>query len=162
MKKSKSNLTYWAILAILGIFLIVGHNAAVNIICKVFGAALILFAVPGVVSWWKTKSKAPEALARLIGSVAFCAVGLWILFNTPAFVRFINVLVGLVILIPSAVSLYRAWKNGRDIVPMVLAALGIVLGLVIACNNIATTWVAVCAGAGLVYTAVTGFLADRR
>lgn len=79
MKKHGTNLIYWVILAALGIFLIIGHNVALNIVCKVIGVALLLAAVSGVYSWWKTKSRKPEAIARLIGSLAFFGLGLWIL-----------------------------------------------------------------------------------
>ena len=36
-------------------------------------------ALSGIYSWWKTKSRKPEAIARLIGSLAFLGLGLWIL-----------------------------------------------------------------------------------
>jgi hypothetical protein len=107
MKKHGTNLIYWVILAALGIFLIIGHNVALNIVCKVIGVALLLAAVSGVYSWWKTKSKKPEAIARLIGSLAFFGLGLWILLATGDFISFINVALGFVIILSAALTLYR-------------------------------------------------------
>ncbi len=158
----KKNTINWIILGALGLFLIFGHNAAVNIICKVVAIGLLLAAAYGVFAWWKTKSKAPDGLARLAGSLAFCALGLWILFKTDSFVKFINVVIGLAIIIAGAFSLYHAWKSGGSKVSLILPALAIALGIIIACWNAATTWFVVGEGFGLLYTAITGFLGERK
>ena len=159
--KNKGNTLSWIILAALGLFLVIGHNAALDIVCKVVAAGLVLTAASGVYGWWKTKSKAPDAIASLLGSVLFCVIGLWIFFKTDSFVRLINVVLGLVMIITGAYNLYREWKFSRNPVILVLAGLAVVAGIVIACSNAATTWVVVSAGIGLIYTAVTGFLAER-
>ena len=160
MKKAKSGYLFWLILAALGIFLIVGHNLAQEIICKIIAVALICSAVSGMISWWKGKSKSPEALASLLGSVLFCVFGLWILFNTQRFINLINIILGAVIIISSLFSLYRSYKLGLKL-HMALAAVGVVLGIVIACYNAATSLPVILQGIGLIYTAVTGFLAER-
>lgn len=162
MKKHSGNLIYWIILAALGIFLIIGHNVALNIVCKVIGVALLLAAVSGVYSWWKTKSRKPEAIARLIGSLAFFGLGLWILLATGDFISFINVALGFVIILSAALTLYRGIKAGLHLPTIILAVIGIALGLIIACTNAATTWLVYCEGLGLIYAAVTGFMGERR
>ena len=149
MKKHGTNLIYWVILAALGIFLIIGHNVALNIVCKVIGVALLLAAVSGVYSWWKTKSRKPEAIARLIGSLAFFGLGLWILLATGDFISFINVALGFVIILSAALTLYRGIKAGLHLPTIILAVIGIALGLIIACTNAATTWLVYCEGLGL-------------
>ena len=158
---NKGNTLYWIVLAALGLFLVIWHNAALDIVCKIVAAGLVLASAAGIYGWWKDKSKAPEALAGLLGSVAFCIIGLWIFFKTGAFVRLINVVLGLVMIFCGAYNLYREWKSTRNTVVMVLACLAVVIGIIIACNNAATTWVVVAAGLGLIYTAVTGYLAER-
>ena len=160
MKSAKKHTVHWLILAALGIFLIVGHNLALNIVTKIIAVALILTAAGGVAGWWKTKSRKMEDIASLIGSAVFCLIGIWILLNTNAFITLINVVLGLLIAISSGLGLYRAWKTGFKL-PMILSAVGVVLGLIIACNNAATTWMTVAEGIGLLYAAVTGFLAER-
>lgn len=162
MKKHNRNTIYWIILAALGIFLIIGHSVALDIVCKVIAVGLLLAAVSGVYTWWKSKSKKPEALARLIGSLAFCSLGLWILLRTQDFVSFINVALGFVMIVSGALTLYRGIKEGKHIPTIVLAVVGMILGLIIACNNAATTAVVVLEGIGLLYTGVTGFLGERR
>lgn len=160
MKKAKSGYLFWLILGALGLFLIFGHNLAQEIICKIIAVALILSAASGVIAWWKEKSKSPEALASLLGSALFCVFGLWILFNTQRFINLINIVLGAVIIISSLYSLYRSYKLGLKM-HMILAAVGVVLGIVVACYNAATTLPVVLEGISLVYAAVTGFLAEK-
>ena len=40
--KNKGNTLSWIILAALGLFLVIGHNAALDIVCKVVAAGLVL------------------------------------------------------------------------------------------------------------------------
>lgn len=161
MKSAQKHTLHWLILAALGVFLIFGHNLALNIVVKIIGAALILAAAAGIIGWWKTRPHRKEDLAALTGNAVICLLGLWILLKTGTFITLINVVLGGIIILFSAVSLYRDWKIGRAKLPMILSGIGIVLGLIIACNNAATTWMTVSEGIGLIYTAVTGFMAER-
>ena len=61
-----------------------------------------------------------------------------------------------------AQSLIRGWKHDRSPVTIIGAVLGIILGLMIAFNNAATTWVTIAEGLGLLYTAITGYLGERQ
>ena len=150
----------WLVLALLGLFLIFGHNAALQIICKIIGVGLILLAVPGIINWWKEKSQAPEAIASLLANAVFCLLGLWILFSTQSFINLINIVLGLIIIVISLAMLYSAWKL-RHTSAIVMSAIGIVIGIIVACCNAATTLFAVAAGAGLIYTAITGYLSQK-
>ena len=161
MKGTRKNFVYWLILAALGVFLILGNRMAQDIMGKIFAVALLVAAASGIIAWLKDRSAAPDALFQLIGSVVVGAVGLWALLKTGEFITFLNVVLGLIILISSALSLYCGWKMGRDPLTMILAGLGMILGLVIACNNAATTWMTIAEGVGLIYTAITGFLGER-
>ena len=49
---------YWIILGALGIFLIIGHNAALGLVCKVIGAALAVCGVMGIVNYFRDKAAA--------------------------------------------------------------------------------------------------------
>ena len=159
MKKAKTSMLAWIILGVLGIFLIFGHNLVQDIICKIIAAALILTAVSSIVSWWKVKSKSPEALTTLAGSVVIGLIGLWILLNTATFIDLINIVLGAVIIAAGLINLYRGWKL-HDTLTIVLACLGIVLGIVIACYNAATSLPVILEGIGLLYTAVIGLLGE--
>lgn len=160
MKDKKTSFVHWLILALLGLFLIIGHSLAQDIICKIIGVALILSAVSGIAEWWKEKSKAPEAIVSLLGRVLIVLLGLWIVLNTGRFISLINVVIGIVIIAIGAVNLYSGWKL-HQVPHMVLAALAIALGVVVICCHAATSVPVICQGIGLIYTAAVGYLGDR-
>ena len=160
MKKQKSSILHWLVLAALGLALIIGHRLAQDIIGKILAIGLVLTAASGIYAWWKEKSKSPEALASLLGNGIICLLGLWILFNTQRFISLINVVIGAVIIFIGAQNLYRSYKLGLK-PHMALAALAIVLGLVVVFYNAATSLPVICQGIGLIYTAAVGYLGDR-
>lgn len=160
MNKGKGNIIQWIILAGLGVFLILGNRLAQGIMGKVFAIALLAVAISGIWAWWKGKQKTPDAIARLCGSIVMGGVGAWALLDTTAFITFLNVVLGLIMIVTGVLGFCRGWKAGKDKLTMILAVIGMILGLVIACNNAATTWVTIAEGIGLIYTAVTGFLGE--
>lgn len=162
MKNGKQRFIPWLVLAAIGVFLIIGHNLALDIMAKVLAVGLIVTALSGVFAWWKNKSKKSDAIAKLIGSVVLCVVGIWILANSHTFITVINVVLGAIMIISGVLNLYHGWKAGKDTVTMVLSVIGIVLGVIIALNNAATTWMTVAEGIGLIYSAVTGFISERK
>jgi len=58
--------------------------------------------------------------------------------------------------------LVRGWKANKDIIMIVMGAIALILGLIIACSNAATSWVIVAEGIGLIYTAITGFIGEKK
>lgn len=161
MEKKETSALHWIILAALGLALIIGHNLAQDIIGKILAVGLILAAASGVVTWWKEKSRAPEALASVLGNVLLCVLGVWILFNTQRFISVINVVIGIVIIAIGVYNLYVSWKMNMR-VHMVLAAFAVLLGIVVVFYNAATSLPVICQGIGLVYTAAVGYLNDRQ
>ena len=159
----KKNIPSLIITGLLGLFLIFWPNASLNIAGKLAGIALLLVAAAGVYAWLKDKSTRPADLARLIGSAAAAIVGLWILFNTASFEAFIPVVLGIVMIAFGATELFKAFRGGKNPVSMALAAIAVVLGLIVAFNPFASIKATViCAGAALLYTAVTGILTELK
>ena len=160
---NKKNIPSLLIMGLLGLFLILWPNASLNIAGKLAGIALLLIAAAGIYTWLKEKSRKPSDLARLIGSAAAAIIGLWIIVNTRTFEKFIPVVLGIAMIVFGATELYRAFKGGRNAVSMVLAAIAVVLGLVVAFNPFATIKLTViCAGIALLYTAVTGIMNEMK
>ena len=160
MKKEKSSVLHWLVLAVLGLALIIGHNLAQDIIGKILAVGLILTAASGIYGWWKEKSKAPEALTGLLGNIVIFLIGLWILLNTQRFISLINVVIGAVIILVGLKNLYVGYKLGLK-VNMILAALAVILGVIVVFYNAATSLPVICQGVGLIYTAIVGYLGDR-
>ena len=160
---NKKNIPSLLIMGLLGLFLILWPNASLNIAGKLAGIALLLIAAAGIYTWLKEKSRKPSDLARLIGSAAAAIIGLWIIVNTRTFEKFIPVVLGIAMIVFGATELYRAFKGGRNVVSMVLAAIAVVLGLVVAFNPFATIKLTVIvAGIALLYTAVTGIMNEMK
>ena len=162
MKNNKQKFIPWLIMAAMGIFLIIGHGLALDIMGKVLAVGLIVTAAAGVITFFRTKEKKSQDIAKLIGFAVLCILGIWILLNTPTFITVINVVLGAIMILSGVLNLYHGWKMGKDIPTIVLSLVGIVLGFIIAFNNAATTWMTVMEGIGLIYSAVTGFISERK
>ena len=122
----------------------------------------IIAAVSGILGWWKEKSRSKDAIISLLGSLALLGIGLWIITNPIAFDTFLNVIIGLVLIITGVIWLVRGWKQNKDMIMIVMGAIALILGLIIACSNAATSWVIVAEGIGLIYTAITGFIGEKK
>ena len=161
-KANKANLITWLVLGILGLMLIVGKKVIKDALYIVMAVSLIIAAVSGVLGWWKEKSRSKDAIISLLGSLALLGIGLWIITNPTAFDTFLNVIIGLVLMITGVIWLVRGWKESKDIIMIVMGAIALILGLIIACSNAATSWVIIAEGIGLIYTAITGFIGEKK
>ena len=161
-KANKANLITWFVLGILGLMLIIGKKVIKDALYIVMAVGLIIAAVSGILGWWKEKSRSKDAIISLLGSLALLGIGLWIITNPTAFDTFLNVIIGLVLMITGVIWLVRGWKANKDIIMIVMGAIALILGLIIACSNAATSWVIVAEGIGLIYTAITGFIGEKK
>ena len=153
-----SRLLYWIILGILGLIIIIGQQFIKEVLLRIIGIGLIAATALGVYSWWREGDRSPQRIALLIGLVAVFALGWWITINPALFDKVINVVIGLIVIIMGVQWLARGWKMDRSIPVIGMGAVACVLGLIIACNNAATTWVVVLEGVGLLYTAIIGII----
>ena len=161
-RANKANLITWLTLGILGLMLIVGKKVIKDAMYIVMAVGLIIAAVSGILGWWKEKSRSKDAIVNLLGSLALLGIGLWIITNPVAFDTLLNVVIGLVLMITGVLWLVRGWKQDRDKIIIVMGAVALILGLIIGCSNAATNWVIVAEGIGLIYTAITGFIGEKR
>ena len=159
---NKGSALSWLLLGVIGVLLIVGRNFIKDVFYIVLAVGLILSAAAGIFGWWKEKSKKPAEIARLLGSALLVIVGIWILTHPGTFDAIVNVLIGAVLILAGGSWFVRGWSAERDLFPMVLGGVGVALGIVVICSKAATGWPIVLEGAGLIYTAVAGFLSERR
>lgn len=159
---NKSNLVSWLILLVLGLMLIIGRKLVKDALYIVFAVGLILSAAAGILGWWKEKNRSKDAILNLLGCLALLGIGIWILTNPVAFDTLLNVLIGLVLMVTGVQWLIRGYKQGKDMLIMIMGGISLVLGLIIACSNAATSWAVIAEGAGLIYTAITGVIAEKR
>ena len=159
MKQEKSGYLFWALLAVLGILLIVWNRAVQTTLCVIFALGLILVGGLGVYGWWKAKKRAPQALVDVAGSAVFVLVGLWILFRPARFIDLLNIVLGGILVVSSLLTLARVWKQ-RSWLPIALACVGVVLGLIIIFYNAATALSVIWEGLALVYAGVSGAIGE--
>ena len=159
---NKGSALSWLILGVIGLLLILGRNIVKDVFYIVLAVGLILSAAAGVAGWWKTKSKKPSEIARLLGSVILIIVGIWILTHPSRFDAIVNILIGAVMILAGVSWLLRGRAAGRDMLTMCLSVVAVILGVIVICSRAATSWPIVLEGASLIYTAVAGFIADRR
>ncbi len=154
----KRNGLYWILLGLLGIFLIIAHNTALDIIFKVIGLAIIISSIYGLVDFYKFR----DNTARLIGCIIGLIVGLWIFGNTWEFITFVNVVLGVILIVSGGVCLYRGFRRNSSDMRLIYPCISILIGIIIATSHAATSWVTIGAGIGIVYSAIVGYVGARR
>ena len=160
-KKNAGNLSRWVILGALGLLLIVAQRLAKDIVYTVFAIGLLMAGGAGVFGWWQTRSVQRDNLLSLAGSAAMIVVGLWILRNPETFDEVVNIIIGLVLIVAGVYWLSFSLKPVRNTLMIVLGAVAIILGVIIASTHAGTTWLVTAEGVSLIYTAVTGLLSEK-
>ncbi len=161
-KINKGGLMTWLILGILGVLLILGQQFIKDVMYIVMAIGLILAALASIWAWWKEKSTSKDAITTLLGSILLLIIGIWILTHASTFDAIINLSIGIILIVSGIRWFYRGWKIFDDRLMMVLSVIEILLGIFIACTGVATGWPIIVEGAGLIYTALTGFIAEKR
>ena len=161
-RKSIFGISTWLILGVIGLFLIFFNKVAQSILSKVFAVGLLLSAASGILAWWRGRKTDAAPVSRLVGSTVMLLIGIWIFTSTGSFISLLNKIIGLIVIVLCASHFMRGWQSGRFKPVMILSALGVVGGLVIFFWNAGTGLYTAAEGASLVYTAATGFVAEKR
>lgn len=151
----------WIILGALGLFLIIGRHMAKDLLYRILGIGLMLASGAIVADWLKDKNRKQDSAVFLMGGVLVFFIGLWILFHPGTLDRFINVLIGGVLIVCGIQWLTRGSSGKKDSFTIALSVGSIILGTVIAFTNAATTWLVIAEGFGLIFAAINGAVAER-
>ena len=161
--ENKKGLPTLGIMALLGLFMLIWPGASMYIAGKLVGVALLLVAAAVCWEWVKDKSTDPKALVKLAGAVVALIAGIWVLANTSGFERLVPKLIGIVMMIYSAIELYKAYTTTKNPVTMVLCGVALILGLLVFINPVGVTATAVrLIGVALIYTAVSGVVNELK
>ena len=159
--KNAGSISRWAILGILGIFLIFFRHYAKSIVYAVFAIGLMLAGAASVYGWWQAHRTGADDLIGLASGAAMLIAGLWILRNPGSFDRIINMIIGIVLIISGINWLNRASHETGSKTMLIMSIVSIVAGVIIAFSHAATNWLFSACGFGLVFTAVTGFISEK-
>ncbi len=161
--RSRGYSAYCLVMIALGLFIAIGHNMALDIVCKVIGALLLVSAAGGLFHWWKNREdKSPAAYAQLMGTLVAAGLGIWCFFATDTFVTFLNVILGLGMILSSLSSLSLGARGEKDFLSIILACVSLVLGFIVLFTHAGTTWVTIMLGLSLIFSGLTGLVATKR
>lgn len=158
---NKGGMGGWLIIGLLGVALIVGQRMFRHMVYMVIGVGMIVSALLGVVGWLTEDRQRAGGITRLLASAAVGLIGIWILSNPFRFERLLNVVIGLVPIVAGCMWFARGRQTG-DKLTMCIAVVAVILGLVLATSRAATTWMVLTAGFGLLFTAIMGFINEKR
>lgn len=161
--RSKQYGAYCLVMIALGLFIAIGHSMALDIVCKVIGVLLILSALGAFFHWWKNRGdKSPAVYAELLGTLVSAGLGIWCFFGTDSFVTFLNVILGLGMIISSLSSLSLGARGEKDFLSIILSCISLVLGFIVLFTHAGTTWMTIMLGLSLVFSGITGLVATKR
>ena len=162
MKDRRGNLVTWLILGVLGVLLIAFRETIKDIFYIVMGVGLILAAVSSLVSWWKNRQYRKTDISSVLGSAVLLVIGIWIITNPARFDSLINWVIGIILIVTGLQWVIRGWNLGRDILMICIGVIPVILGIIVIASNAATGWPIIVEGIGLIYTAVSGFVGERK
>ncbi len=161
--RAKGYAFYGLLLIVLGIFIIIGHNMALDIICKVVGLMMLLSAAGGLVFCFRHwHERTPELFANVTGTVIALILGLWCVFGTDSFVSLLNILLGVSMIVAGATGMVQGGRGERDILSMILSAICIVLGFIVCFTHVGTSWLTIMMGISLIFTGISSLVTTGR
>ena len=165
MKNSKlGKILSLVVIALVGLFLVIYPSDTLNIVVGVFGGALLLIGLIGIVSYFLPKNKNSRSVIDLVVSIVEAIVGLIVVSNIGFVISLFPIFAGVIIAAQGVLYLISAlrmksdnnnsWKLG-----LVLSLVMIAFGILIFANPFATQATLVrLAGIALIYNAVSGLI----
>ena len=164
MKNSKlSKILSLVVIALVGLFLVIYPGDTLNIVVGVFGCALLLIGVIGIVSYFLPKNKNSRSTLDLLISIVEAIVGPIVVSNIGFVISLFPIFAGVIIALQGVLYLIstlrmksdnNSWKLG-----LVLSLVMIAFGILIFANPFATLATLVrLTGVALIYNAISGII----
>ena len=164
MKNSKlSKILSLVVIALVGLFLVIYPGDTLNIVVGVFGCALLLIGVIGIVSYFLPKNKNSRSTLDLLISIVEAIVGPIVVSNIGFVISLFPIFAGVIIALQGVLYLIstlrmksdnNSWKLG-----LVLSLVMIAFGILIFANPFATQATLVrLTGVALIYNAISGII----
>ena len=164
MKNSKlSKILSLVVIALVGLFLVIYPGDTLNIVVGVFGCALLLIGVIGIVSYFLPKNKNSRSTMDLLISIVEAIVGPIVVSNIGFVISLFPIFAGVIIALQGVLYLIstlrmksdnNSWKPG-----LVLSLVMIAFGILIIANPFATQATLVrLTGVALIYNAISGII----
>ena len=164
MKNSKlSKILSLVVIALVGLFLVIYPGDTLNIVVGVFGCALLLIGVIGIVSYFLPKNKNSRSTLDLLISIVEAIIGPIVVSNIGFVISLFPIFAGVIIALQGVLYLIstlrmksdnNSWKLG-----LVLSLVMIAFGILIFANPFATQATLVrLTGVALIYNAISGII----
>ena len=165
MKNSKlGKILSLVVIALVGLFLVIYPGDTLNIVVGVFGGALLLIGLIGIVSYFLPKNKNSRNVIDLVISIVEVIVGLIVVSNIGFVISLFPFFAGVIIAVQGVLYLISAFRMKSDNnnswkLGLVLSLVMIAFGILIFANPFATQTALVrLAGIALIYNAVSGLI----
>ena len=127
------------IFIILGVVLLIWPNTALDVVCRIVGAGLLVGGVAAVVMFLVSRDRNFVSVAALTAGVIIAVIGLWVFMNPKFLVALVPTIMGIIIIISGVVNLGETITIHREhgdgtLASFILAVLTIALGLLIFFN----------------------------
>ena len=127
------------IFIILGVVLLIWPNTALDVVCRIVGAGLLVGGVAAVVMFLVSRDRNFVSVAALTAGVIIAVIGLWLFMNPKFLVALVPTIMGIIIMISGVVNLGETITIHREhgdgtLASFILAVLTIALGLLIFFN----------------------------
>lgn len=169
MSKDKSKTAgkkIWSsiLLTALGIVMILWRSASIAAIIRLIGVALIVIGAIGVIQQIISKAeKSASMLGRILISILFVGLGLWVLINPPFFESFLKYIIGGIIILFAAKDLIAAIRGKKHWAFIVLPFLALVVGILIVVYPFSAFGTfAMFGGIALSYTGIASLIGEWR
>ena len=93
------------IFIILGVVLLIWPNTALDVVCRIVGAGLLVGGVAAVVMFLVSRDRNFVSVAALTAGVIIAVIGLWLFMNPKFLVALVPTIMGIIIIISGVVNL---------------------------------------------------------
>ena len=153
------------ILIVFGIVLLIWPGSTLDIVCKIVGAAILIAGIVGVAEGLAGKRKDSAAVANFAGNVAAVVIGILLIVFSGAIVSVLPFILGLLMVIYSAVEIFLSLKaeGGIQTGRLIISVIELILGIVIMANPFSTIALLVrILGIGIIITGITQLMDKAR
>jgi len=162
MKNGKSlSLLGSIVLILIGIYVMIHPGNSLNLVVKVLGIALIIYGAIGIIGFVTQKSERNSV--NLIVSILVVLVGLFFFTSPAKVVSFFPTIAGILLIVAGVRDILSAVKTKGNIVPLVLAVITLIFGIILLLNPFGTVEIlATVFGIALIYNGITGLINNLR
>ena len=149
------------VLILIGLYVVIHPGSSLNMVVKIVGIALIIYGAIGVVGYLTGKSE--KNTVNFIVAILIVIVGLFFFTSPSKVVSFFPTVTGILLIVAGVRDILSAIRTKGNLVPLVLAIITLIFGLIILLNPFGTVEIlATVFGIALIYNGITSLIGARK